>query len=69
VTKTETDYLFGESIRLWWCAMNTTFGEIVLLTLTASIIVFAVCREVMLCARWITSKRRTAGNTRSAAIN
>jgi hypothetical protein len=49
--------------------MNTTFGEIVLLTVTAGIIVFAACREVVLCARWISSRRRPAEKTRGAAIN
>jgi hypothetical protein len=49
--------------------MNATFGEIVLLTGTTGIIIFAVCREVVLFARWINSKRRTDGKTRSAAAN
>ena len=38
--------------------MNTTLGEVVLLTLTASIVLVAACREVVLCARWISNKRR-----------
>jgi hypothetical protein len=49
--------------------MDTTFGEIVLLTLTASIVVAAACREVVLCARWISSKRRPADKARGAAAN
>jgi len=49
--------------------MNATFGEIVLLTVTAGIIVVAACREVLLFARWIHSKRRPVEKTRGAAAN
>ena len=49
--------------------MDTTFGEIVLLSLTASIVAAAACREVVLCARWISNKRRPAEKARGATAN